>query len=76
MRLGHVSVGSDLSWHYTGLLFYALAPKYKGDGGIVGRKISGSVDQAKVESAKAQVTGLAYAAINEAIAVKRVSIGP
>ena len=43
---------------------------------MVGRKISGSVDQAKVESAKAQVTGLAYAAINEAIAVKRVSIGP
>jgi hypothetical protein len=51
------------------LLFYALAAKYKRDGVIVGRKISGSVDQTKVESAKAQVTGLA-------IAVKRVSIGP
>jgi len=49
------------------LLFYALAAKYKGDGVIVGRKISGSVDQAKVESAKAQVTGLVYAVINEAI---------
>ena len=48
------------------MLFYALAAKYKGDGVMVGRKISGSVDQAKVESAKAQVTGLAYAAINEA----------
>ena len=43
---------------------------------MVGRKISGSVDQAKVESAKVQMTGLAYFAINEAIAVKGVSIGP
>jgi|TARA_B100000745_G_scaffold176907_1_gene115831 hypothetical protein len=58
------------------VLFYALAAKYKGDGVMVGRKISGSVDQAKVESAKVQMTGLAYAAINEAIAVKSVSIGP
>ena len=58
------------------MLFYALAAKFREDGVMVGRKISGSVDQAKVESAKAQVTGLAYAAINEAIAVKGVSIGP
>ena len=58
------------------MLFYALAAKFREDGVVVGRKISGSVDQAKVESAKAQVTGLAYAAINEAIAVKGVSIGP
>ena len=43
---------------------------------MVGRKKSGSVDQAKVESAKVQMTGLAYFAINEAIAVKGVSIGP
>ena len=43
---------------------------------MVRRKISGSVDQAKVESAKVQMTELAYAAINEAIAVKGVSIGP
>ena len=43
---------------------------------MVGRKISGSVYQAKVESAKVQITGLASAAINEAIAVKSVSIGP
>jgi len=58
------------------VLFYALAAKYKGDGVMVGRKISGSVYQAKVESAKVQITGLASAAINEAIAVKSVSIGP
>ena len=58
------------------MLFYALAAKCKGDGVMVRRKISGSVDQAKVESAKVQMTELAYAAINEAIAVKGVSIGP